>query len=564
MGMPRASAPTRPASGPDENPKLDGKALWVVFLVAATLRIAYLLSIRHAYFFEHLQTEPLRYQQWATLILEAKPPRPPFDEAPGYAYFVAAVFQLCRRSLFAMAIVQAILDATTCAAIALLGRRFFGARVGWIAGLLAAGYGPFLYFTGQLEPATVALFLIVLALAATLASTARPRWMLAGGVWALALLVRPEVLLALPFAALDAARRGGRQGVVRLGLPVVVVLAASVAVNAAASHKLVFLSTTAGLNLWVGNNPDADGVSPFLHGRLEADFDRVVAGTPDPVDADAVFRGRALAFLATEPGAAARLAWKKLVWTFSDRELPNSADIGWQTSQSALFHPPLFPLSLGWVLPFAVAGALLLGREWRRLPLLCAPLAVGVGTSVLFFTNARFRLAMLPSLLLLAAFGLDGMLQAVALGRRAWRPLAAGAFGILLGLVAAWNDFAGVRSYRVPEISVNTGMLERESGDLQAALRDLRQGLEADAGDTLAWRELALTFDALGDAQDSLRAALDGLSQVPGDPTLRRMAATRLSRRGSDLDRLDAYLRAETPEARAAIEAELLARPPSS
>ena len=60
-------------------------------------------------------------------------------------------------------------------------------------------------------------------------------------------------------------------------------------------------------------------------------------------------------------------------WTWTDRELPNTGDIEWETSQSALFRWRVLPLRLGIVLPLAVAGALLLGREWRGLVLLAAP-----------------------------------------------------------------------------------------------------------------------------------------------------------------------------------------------
>src|SRR5439155_7677545 len=192
-------------------------------------------------------------------------------------------------------------------------------------------------------------------------------------------------------------------GVAFVAAPTLLVLAASTSANVVATGEVVPYVTSGGFNLWLGNNPDADGVNPFLSGPREGVVRAVAAQATDAVDADRLYRQRAVSFWRDEPHAAIRLVWKKLLWTWTDRELPNTGDIEWETSQSALFHWRGFPLRLGIVLPLAAAGALLLGHEWRGLVLLAAPVAIPLATSVLFFTNARFRLVMVPSLLLLAA-----------------------------------------------------------------------------------------------------------------------------------------------------------------
>src|SRR5262245_31092264 len=95
----------------------------LIFFGALLLRLLYVASIRHTYFFQHLQTEPLRYQRWAALILDApQPPLPPYDEAPAYPFLLAGVYALCGRSTTPVAIIQSVCDALTCVGIALLGR----------------------------------------------------------------------------------------------------------------------------------------------------------------------------------------------------------------------------------------------------------------------------------------------------------------------------------------------------------------------------------------------------------------------------------------------------------
>src|SRR5262249_58291854 len=91
-----------------------------------------------------------------------------------------------------------------------------------------------------------------------------------------------------------------------------------------------------------------------------------------------------------------------------------------------------------------------------------------------FLTNARFRLIMAPSLLWLAAVGWDRTPPAL----RSWRTergrVLAAAGGCALGVIAAWGDFYDVRAYYVPQISVNTGVMEHETGQLDAAASPLR------------------------------------------------------------------------------------------
>ncbi|TMB22759.1 MAG: glycosyltransferase family 39 protein [Deltaproteobacteria bacterium] len=134
----------------------------------------------------------------------------PFDQAPGYPYLVAGIYATFGPRVTAVAVVQAVLDAITCVAIARVGRRCFGAPAGLVAGLLAVAYGSFIYCTGELESATPFVCAVTVAVALALAP-AWPRWLLSGACWALALLLRGEVLFAFPVMLADVWRRVRRR-----------------------------------------------------------------------------------------------------------------------------------------------------------------------------------------------------------------------------------------------------------------------------------------------------------------------------------------------------------------
>src|SRR5262249_33292203 len=160
------------------------------------------------------------------------------------------------------ALVQAGLDALACALVAGVAQRWFGSAVGIVAGTIAATYGPLVYFTGAIEPAIP----FVCALTAAFAATGGGRWPLGGCLWAVAFLFRTEAVLGVPFAVLDAGRRGGRAPVARTLAPLVVLVVALASVNVAHTGKLVLYITSGGLNFWAGNGPDADGVTPLFSG----------------------------------------------------------------------------------------------------------------------------------------------------------------------------------------------------------------------------------------------------------------------------------------------------------
>lgn len=495
---------------------------WVMFAAALVVRILYVISIRDASFLDHLQTEPQHYDAWARAItLGQAPVHLPFDEAPAYPYFVALVYSICGTSVLAVACVQAVLGAAACAAIATVAGQLGGKRAAWIAGGLAAGYGPFIYFTGQLEPAVLAVAAASGALAAMPAwEGSTRRWSLAGAAWAAAIVVRSELVFAVPFVVAHAWLGAGRRAAVRVLAAPACLLAVALAGNAIASGHAVVLTTGAGVNLWLGNNPDADGVNPFVHGPLARVVAEVEAQSTDPVERDQAFRARA--------ELDAGLLAKKLVWTFSRRELPNAADIPWQTAQSWVFQPPVFPLGFGLLLPLACIGALVPRARKRELLALAGPVAAAVASCVVFFTNARFRLPMMPSLLVLAGLAIEPALRALHRPRADLRVTVRVVAALAIGIAVAWPSYFDVAQFRVAQIDFNTGALEHEAGHLDRAAQYLRSGLARDPLDASAWVELALVRERVGDLDGARAVWRDALAHVPDDPHLREVAARHL------------------------------------
>jgi cytochrome c-type biogenesis protein CcmH/NrfG len=128
-----------------------------------------------------------------------------------------------------------------------------------------------------------------------------------------------------------------------------------------------------------------------------------------------------------------------------------------------------------------------------------------VAACVVFFTNARFRLVMIPPMLVLAGLAI-----------RPWRgrERIQLAVALAIGAAVAWPSYFGLGQLRVAQIDFNTAALEHRAGHLDRAAAYLRSGLAREPDDRGAWMELARVLEASGDHA----AALDAASHATAPP----------------------------------------------
>ena len=162
-------------------------------------------------------------------------------------------------------------------------------------------------------------------------------------------------------------------------------------------------------------------------------------------------------------------------------------------------------------------------RAGRDLTLLATGAAIAFGTSAIFFTNARFRLVFVLTLVPLAAHALD---RAASLwrDRRIERGALAGALSaVAVGTVVAGANVDGVRQYAVPQIAVNVGALERAAGDSPAAVRHLEAALRADSEDAAGWIQLALAYEESGQVERARATWQSNRARWPDEPLVQQM-----------------------------------------
>jgi hypothetical protein len=498
--------------------------LWVA-LAAVAVRLLYLATARSPAFADPL-IDADYYDYLGQRLSQGEGfPDPVFWQPPLYGLLLGGLYSVFGHELLVPRLLQVLLGAVMAALCCDLAGRATGRRwVGVTAGLLVALHGPLIFYEGELLPTALATFLGLLALWLSLAE--RPsvaRAALSGVAIGLgALAVAPTLLLALPIGgALWRTRRA--LGLCCLAACVVCVLPATLS-NRLRGGEWIPISSNGGVNLWIGNNADADQTIALRPG---AGWEHLVEeparrGLRTPGQHDAYFVQKAAGWCVSQPRACLEnLGWKARLLLVS-RELPRNEDLAVIRADSPVLFV-LAPRVGGAALPYAVllplaaAGAVLAWRERNRLLLrvLAAAGALAV-TPILFFVTGRYRTPLAPLLCILAAAGL------VALLARPGRWPAVGAAVAVL-VLAVWP------------VRLAVDAVDFES-EMHYVVGGRRARLGDDEGAVAAWGR------ALARRPDSLEAGFN-----------RALALERLGRMREAADAYEAVLRHHPGELKARL-----------
>ena len=446
------SAP--PAASPPPRFVLDGV---VILVVALAVRVAYLFQIRPAPFFTVLVGDARGYDAWAQRIAGGDwIGQDVFYQAPLYPYFLGTIYALIGRDLLAVRLIQAGVGAAACVLLALAARRLFSSRkAGLAAGLGLALYAPAIFFDGLIQKSVLDVFFVCLALWLTselVDAPERPRlWLFLGLAMGGLSLTRENALVlvavvllwalvgngrARALAGAKAARRsGGRQpasrralGAAAFLLGLALILLPVAARNYAVGGGFFLTPSQFGPNLFIGNNPNADGTYASLRfGRGAPEYERQdatelaehAAGRRlSPAEVSSYWTDRALDFITMRPGDWLALMGRKVVLLWNATEMLDT-----ESQETYAEWSPLLR-ALGWVghfgvlVPLALLGVWATWGERRRLWVFHAMLLAYAASVLLFYVFARYRFPMVPLLMLFAA---AGMLAAAAFAARAMR-----------------------------------------------------------------------------------------------------------------------------------------------
>jgi tetratricopeptide (TPR) repeat protein len=500
-----------------------------VFVLACSLRLAYLYQLSRAPFFDDPIGDSQIYYQRALRILSGDwlGSEIYFHSSPPYPYLVALVMGATGGSFLALGVVQALVGAGNCVLVYLLARRLAGGErlAPLVAGVMAACYGLFVFMDCELLMMFLTLAFVDASLLLLLRArdSARWRWpVLAGVALGLAALDKTNVLLFAPFAAwwlagdLSLQWRTWRWRPAALFSLAVALTVLPVTIrNYVVGGDLVLVSSNAGVNLYIGNNPDANGVFnlPQSSGLLNTDLygssvrvaEAALGRTLKPSEVSAFWSERAWRFVREQPWAAVKLVGWKALLLLNAREIPNHLDF---YLVRKYFAPILKLMFVGYwmVVPLA-----LLGMAWRvrqgfgAAGRLYIAFVVTYAVSLMpFFLSERYRLPLVPVLIPFAA---EAALQLLRIAR-------GGEWGRLKSLAAGLAAAAVLVNYPVAERFefqsmfhevIATKYLEHamrdpaaRADDVQQAILGFKEALEENPASVVAHVNLGTAYRVAG------------------------------------------------------------------
>jgi Flp pilus assembly protein TadD len=504
----------------------------LIFGVAFLVRLIYLLQVKSNPYFYSPDVDELWHLRWAIDILEKGFwGSEVYFRGPLYPYLLALLWKVTGASYFWTRLIQLAFGAASVSLTYLLGREYFSERTARLGSVFYAIYGTLILYEGMFLIEGTFIFLNLLGLLILARNRENPRksvYLLCGVVFGLSAIARPNILLVVPLLGLWLLVHFSSRIGVRKVILLVVVFFAGVAApivpvtvrNYVVADDFVMISSQGGINLYLGNNPSAEGLTmimpeivldarvpwtkfiPTVTQYAEKEMDRPLK----PSEVSSFWSNRAKQFIYEHPGTFLALTYKKLVYFFSGFENSDQMDIYDFTKYSSLLSILIFDKGLkfpyGLFAPLALLGIGLTYRRWRPLTPLLLFVVGYVPSVILFLVTARHRLAVIPIFLLFGAYAVFWLWDALKESglRKAGVPLAI----LVLLLVLSNINFFDLGFRNVPQIHFGLGLSYIRQGNYPAAIDEFNLALKEAPSSPPIYLGLGTAYIKMGRSQDAI------------------------------------------------------------
>ncbi|MGB8657598.1 MAG: glycosyltransferase family 39 protein [Candidatus Zixiibacteriota bacterium] len=412
-----------------------------IFILAFVIRFVYLTEMKSSPFFDTPTMDAEYHDQWAQSILKGEEfvKEGVFFRAPLYPYFLAAMYKIFGHDYFMARLIQFLIGSLSCVLVYLVATNVFNRRTAIIAGVMASLYGVLIYFDGELLIEILLVFLDLLLILACIRAKQNPShksWFFCGILLGLSSIARPNILLvgvAFFFWVVFQYRNKGmtqlagtrmRKSLVYgccLVLGTVLMVSPVTLRNYVRGHDFVLIASQGGMNFYIGNNSQSDGASAILPrarttwwGSYEDAIriaEKTTGRTLKPSEVSRFWYIQGLKFATSEPLGFLKLMLKKFILFWNGNELSNNKDFYFFARSAPLLKFLIwrffvyFPFGL--VAPLALVGVILSHKGKKDVAILEIFLLVYMITVIVFFVTERYRMPIVPILILFAAFAVD-------------------------------------------------------------------------------------------------------------------------------------------------------------
>jgi len=406
------------------------------------VRVIYLVELSNQPGFSVPMVDEKWHWLWAQEILEKSFwGEGSYFRGPLYPYLLAFLYFITDASIFWAKFLQILICGLTATYIFKIGRRLFNETVGIISGFAYAFYGTLVFYEAMFLIPVLFLFFLVWGMYRLIEnqdSFSLKSWAVTGLIFGLAAVTRPNIILVVPFLALWLFFRHRKPSLdwkisMRPALVMVAGMFLAIAPvtirNYAVTGDLILISSQGGINLYLGNNEAADGLTmimPEVELGQSITWDMFIPVTSaaaeketgrelSDAEVSSFWTGKAVSFVVNNPGKFLALVWKKSVYLLSGFENSDASDIYYQRRKSGLYSLLLwdniisFPFGL--LLPIVFMSLFVLRKDFKKLLPLYIFILAYIPSIVLFLVSARHRLPLVPFLIVIAGAGVYTLLK---------------------------------------------------------------------------------------------------------------------------------------------------------
>ena len=411
----------------------------LIFAFSLLIKVVYLFFLRNSPTFDSLMLDAFTHFNWAEQLVNNRFSDPhEFFRAPVYPYFLAIMLALIGKNFFLLHLVQFIIGSLSNVLVYKIAGRLFDKPTALLASFLCACSWILIYFEGEfLIPVLYIFWILLLFFFLTRPQPCSLKNLACASVtFVLALYTRPNILLFLPLFLLwigyqsrTIERIEWASTFRRIGVVCVVI---GIGMSLFAIRNRVMTGTTAwlpsqgGINFHIGNSLAANGreaVSfpghdstappeelrdhPFFLDSVWLSYTRQAFEETGRIlnqsEVSSHWLRKALSDIQQDPARWIGLMFRKTYYFLNATEIPsNQPLIAYWNHYSGPLKFLQFN-AFGVLLCLFVVDILINRRNWKRYLLVYAFMAAYAVSVILFFVTARFRIPLLPFLIMFAS-----------------------------------------------------------------------------------------------------------------------------------------------------------------
>lgn len=405
--------------------KKDILFILIIFFSALAARFLYFADYRNTKVYPVLQySDGDFYYEWARDIASGDIlGNKVFMKWPLYAYLLAFLLKISENSVSGVYGFQFMLGAVNCILVYLIAKAMFNRIVALIAALLCVCYGLFIFYDGLLTYTGLSLFLNALLFLLILNIQNHPdikNLFLTGILLGLCTIAQANIIIFGVLAMVWILRQN-KIPLVRAAYVfscfiagLAVILGTVFLRNYLAAKDPVLISGNIGINFYAGNNPDSEGTfSPpvfmtrYLYG-MNRDAKIIARASlnrePKTSEVSDFWFNKSLEFMKNQPRRYIKLLIKKFIYLFSPREVILDPEYDIIKDKIRVFK--IMFLDLRFILPFIFFGIFLNIKRFKELAFLYLIIISFSISVILFFVASRYRIAIIPFLMIFASSGI--------------------------------------------------------------------------------------------------------------------------------------------------------------